>query len=175
MQKRGIRAILESDPEGRGDVALEMEIRRTIGWIRFCEDRINELADDVIETVSDEATDHDLADVLGGLGLSEREVTSGEERDMSTNLVREKWSSGVNVWEEKLRWNRAHLATLTKQWIAAGFEQKRLEIMSRTLDVLETAINGIVRDLGHNPRDAEVRRFIRARLEQASQPRELTA
>jgi hypothetical protein len=161
-------AIDADDPEGRGDLALGMEIRRTIGWIRYCEDRIAELGATRAAHSAQAAADEDVADALGGLQLAEQETQHGTERGEETSLSREKWSSGVNVWEEKLRWNRHHLAALTKQWINAGFEAKRLEIQGRTLDVLEKAIDGIVRDLGRNPRDAEVRAIVRRRLEQAA-------
>jgi hypothetical protein len=167
-EKHAPRAISHDDPEGRGDLALGMEIRRTVGWIRYCEAQIALLGAPRAGESAQEAADEDVSDVLGGLQLAEQETQHGTERGEETALSREKWTSGVNVWEEKLRWNRHHLAALTKQWINAGFEAKRLEIQGRTLDVLEKAIDGIVRDLGRNPRDAEVRAIVRKRLEQAA-------
>jgi hypothetical protein len=171
MEKRGIGPVSEEDPEGRGDVALATEIRRTIGWIRYCEDQINALGGPEPRGAADDP----LAERLGGLQLVSDEHATGEERGEDTDLRTKKWSAGVNVWEEKLRWNRAHLATLTRQWIAAGFEARRLEIQTRTLDILERTIDGILSDLGHNPRDPDTRAVVRHRLDEASRPREITA
>lgn len=163
---RGVRAIEADHPEARGDTALEFELRRTVGWIHYCEDRIADLGG----PATSNSREADLASVLGGLGLVARETVSGVERGEVTEMTTERFASGIGVWEEKLRWNRAHLVGLTKQWIAAGFEAKRLELAMRTLDVLELAIDGIVRDLGHNPRDADVRRIVHDRLQQAINP-----
>lgn len=164
--RRGVAAIGKEHPEARGDTALEAELRRTVGWIHYCEDRIADMGGP--EPV--DGRESDLANVLGGLQLVSRETVSGEERGEPTNTVSEKYASGINVWEEKMRWNRAHLAGLTKQWIAAGFEAKRLELAERTLNVLEKAIDGIIRDLGLNPRDPETRRIIKTRLQEAATP-----
>lgn len=168
-EKLGILPIDRNDPEARGDIALAVEIRRTVAWIRYCERQIERLGGDVPEA------DDALADVLGGLGLVSRETTEGIERDEQTDLTVRKYAAGVGVWEEKLRWNRAHLATLTKQWIAAGFEAKRLELAERTLDSLQAAIDGVVRDLGGNPRDPTIRAMILKRLREAAGRPELQA
>lgn len=160
-----LRGISPDDPEARGDVALAAEIRRTVAWIRYCEDQIEALGGDVPQ-----APDA-LADVLGSVGLVSRETRSGMERDESTDMVIERFEAGVGVWEEKLRWNRNHLASLTKQWIAAGFEARRLELAERTLDELEHAINGVLTDAGLNPRDPELRASIKKRIiEVATRP-----
>lgn len=158
----GIRPIDKNDPEARGDVALAVEIRRTVAWIRFCEDQIERAGGDVPQ-----APDA-LADVMSTLKLSKRETVSGYERGEAVSTKSEVWSAGIDVWEERLRWNRSHLTGLTKQWINAGFEARRLELASRTLDVLEKAIDGIVRDLGHNPRDIAVRQIVSNRLREAT-------
>jgi hypothetical protein len=180
MARRSIAPLDESDPEGRGDNALAYEIRRTVSWIRYCEAqierlgqvRLREATPAELAQYASEARDP-LADALSG-GVSEIEDTHGEERGERTELHREKWTAGVNVWEEKLRWNRAHLKDLTRQWINAGFEQKRLEILERTVDLFERTLDGILRDLGHNPHDAEVRRILRDRLSKMQEsPKEL--
>jgi hypothetical protein len=160
FEKSELRAIKADDPEARGDMALSMEIRRTVAWIRFCEDRIAELIGE--SPMSPEGILD--ADALSW-GVTERQSVGASEFPG----INTKEAAGVNVWEEKLRWNRAHLAALTKQWINAGFEARRLELASRTLDVLEKAIDSIVRDLGHNPRDAEIRRIVRDRLAEAAE------
>lgn len=166
-RRLNLRGIDPDDPEARGDVALAAEIRRTVAWIRYCEDQILALGGDVPD-----APDA-LADVLGSVGLVSRETRSGMERDEATDLTIERFEAGVGVWEEKLRWNRSHLAGLTKQWIAAGFEARRLELAERTLDALERAIDGVLGDLGLNPRDPDVRATIKRRLIEAAQRPEL--
>ena len=156
-----IRPLKRDDPRVRGDSALAEELARTLAWIDFCEDRLNELGAAV--TYDDEMAPG-LSAVLAGLQLVSRErIGAGEwpgtnETEMVT----------VNVWEEKLRWNRAHLTVLTKQWLAAGFEARRLEMARSTTERIVAAIDGVVRDLGLNPGDPAVRRIIRDRLRAAS-------
>lgn len=167
IKLRGIKA---DDPEGRGDMALAAELRRTIAWIRYCEDQIEALGGAVPQA------DDVLADILASPALVSRETRRGLERDEATDLVIERLEVGVGVWEEKLRWNRQHLAGLTKQWIAAGFEARRLELAERTMDALERAIDGVLSDLGLNPRDATVRASIKRRLTEAARtPAEIEA
>lgn len=171
-RRRSIAPVRADSDEARGDGALSMEIRRTVGWIHYCEDKIAELEGPRLAAPppSEAGFEDPLAAGLSW-GRTERETMTGVERGEPTEYAKEKWSAGVNVWEEKLRWNRAHLKDLTRQWIAAGFEAKRLEILQRTLDLFEKTLDGIVRDLGHNPRDAQVRRIIRDRLQQMNQSR----
>lgn len=160
-----IRPIDANDPESRGDFALANELRRTIAWIRFCEANLAALG---ASPEPDADTDDALADVLGGLGIVSRRAVSGMERGEETDLVETNYAAGVSVWEEKLRWNRAHLATLTKQWIAAGFEARRLELAERTVNAFEKAQEGILRDLGIDTRNADVRAVIQRRLSEVA-------
>jgi hypothetical protein len=161
----GIAPIDADDPESRGDIALAVEIRRTVAWIRYCEARI-EAAGGAVP--SDAAAEAALADILGGLQLISHTTVSGVERGDETSLETSVYGHGINVWEEKLRWNRAHLATLTKQWIAAGFEARRLELQERTINAFEKAQHGILSDLGLDFRNPEVRAVVKKRIAEAA-------
>lgn len=168
-----IAPIPADDPEARGDVALATNIRRCVAWIRFCEAQIEALAGHRVESEWSPEADTALADVLGDLRLISREESAGTERGEQTSLTVEKYGAGIDVWEERLRWYMSTLERLTKQWINAGFEAKRLDMQSRVLDRLERAVDGIVRDLGANPRAPQTRAIIATRiLEAASMPDE---
>lgn len=160
IERTDVAPIPENDPESAGHTALSMEIRRTVGWIRFCEDRIADLLLDGAPLAEDDLLD---TDALSWGVVSRESIGATEFPGVNTREA-----AGVNVWEEKLRWNRDHLSKLTKQWINAGLDAKRLELRSRTLDVLESAIDAIVRDLGHNPGEASTRAIIATRLRAAA-------
>lgn len=172
--RANIRPIAADDPEARGDVALAVEIRRTVAWIRYCEAQIErrggELPPDTgVDSIdSAVASDTALAAYFEELRLTSREITTGQERGELTDLLHERYAAGIDTWEEKLRWNRSHLANLTRQWIAAGFEAKRLEMLGRTIDRLQAAIDSMLRDLGHNPHDADVRAIVARRIADAA-------
>ena len=159
---QGIRPIPKTDPESRGDVALETEIRRTVAWIRMCENELERLGG-AVPGLSGPDADR-LAEVLGAPQLVSREVTTGTERGEDTYLVTEKHAPEFNIWERRLFENRKHLVVLTKQWIAAGFEVKRMQMAQQQLDLMERAFEGIARDFGANPRDPETRKIILRRI-----------
>lgn len=152
MRKLRIPPIAESDREARPDNALAMELRRTVAWIRFCEDKITELSDD--EALI--------------FGITERRSERGTRDDADVDVSTLVESAAINGWVERLDFNRKHLLAVTKQWIDAGFEERRLRVEERALDRLETAIDSIVADLGLNPRSADVRQTIRLRLAEVS-------
>lgn len=149
MRKLRIPMIGNDDEEIRDAAALlRAEIRRTVGWIRFCEDKITALDDDdalVWGKVSEEAED-------------------GVREDKAVAISKVTYGAGANTWLAKLEWNREHLAKLTKMWIDAGFEEARLKLETRALDEFTAAIDAIVADLGFDPNSADVRASVHARL-----------
>ncbi len=62
----------------------------------------------------------------------------------------------LNVYQSE----RAHLARLSQQMIALKTDERSAVLTERTIEALELALNGIVKDLGHDPSDSAVRRVI---------------
>lgn len=65
---------------------------------------------------------------------------------------------------------RAQLLKIADRMIALGVDELEARLTGDTATKLELAINGIVRDLGHNPATAEVRQIIAANLGAALNP-----
>jgi hypothetical protein len=59
---------------------------------------------------------------------------------------------------------RAHLARLAGQMASAKLDEQRSLLGEKTIEKLELALTGILRDLGRDPSDAYVRRVIARRL-----------
>lgn len=152
MATYAILPVGESDPEARGDQALGVEIRRTVAWIRFCEHQIQLLqsADEMIYGLVSET--------------EEESSESGVRDDKDVAIAARKriraQAAQLNGWVDRLEWNRKHLANLTKQWISAGFEAKRLELETIAFERIDAMLTEVVRQLGHDPNDPNVRQLV---------------
>jgi hypothetical protein len=151
-----IDPIDEDDAEARGDVALTMEIRRTVAWIRFCTDRISELdsAERLIYGQSGDSTKSTTSRKTGVDGEDPVDVTEEATETAVAN------AADINGWVELLNWNRRHLASLSAIWIKAGFEAKRLEMETGAVERFDGALVSVVMALGHDPHDPSVRAAI---------------
>jgi hypothetical protein len=129
------------DPEANGAVALEAEIRRTVGWSRFLESKINSLA-----------SDEDL--VFGGVAVERKDGFGAD------SYVLERREARLNEWVRLLNVNREHLRKLGQIWVSAGLDVKRIAIAEREVDLLEQALNGILSEAGVNPNSPEIRKII---------------
>ncbi|MGY1719294.1 HGGxSTG domain-containing protein [Blastococcus sp. SYSU DS0552] len=63
---------------------------------------------------------------------------------------------------------RDHLSKLADAMVRNKLDQRQAVLSERTLDRLETALNGIVRDLGHDPSDSYVRGIIARRMREVA-------
>ncbi len=57
---------------------------------------------------------------------------------------------------------------LSQQMIALKTHERSAVLTERTIEALEMALNGIVRDLGHDPSDSYVRRIIARRMREGT-------
>lgn len=135
--------ISNEDAEANGAFALMMEIRRTVARIRFCDVKINELEDD---------------EMVWGTTRVQDEEGYREKGPISVHTVTKE--SAVSQWVLLQRWERTHLAKLSKMWIDAGFEQKRLDLQARTVEGLNTAIREIITGLGRDPYEVGVKKVV---------------
>lgn len=143
--------IAADDPEARGDVALVMEIRRTVGNIRVLDEWIADLGEQALGfgLTSDESSESS--------GFNEKGPTAD-----STRIRR--FETRINVyveWQLKLR---VHLANLAKIWISAGFKQRELDLQTTQVLAVNAMALALVVGLGHNPADPEVRAVVHRSL-----------
>lgn len=121
--------------------AFEAEFRRTYGRILWLEDQIAGLEDE--------------RDLIWGLAKEEH-INAGEFP--GTNKT---YESRINGFEEMLRWERKHLLELEKVYIRANLDERRLGIMRQYIEGTYASVVSLVRSLGHDTADPEVRDKIR--------------
>lgn len=132
-------------------VALLEEVHRSAGHVAWLERKVRALEE---------------SEMVWGqvMALHERRV-GGPGGDFV--LQREENRAAINVWWELYERERRHLATTAAAALKAGVEERRVRLAERAHDVLESAINRILQDLGHNPSDAAVRAIVGNRLRDA--------
>lgn len=155
LDKWGLQPVPES-PETNGAAQLSLELRRTIAWINFCERQINAL-----ESERDFVWGITASESTSG---SEAGTSDGKDVDKTTNATVERYESKINVWVERLDWNREHMLKITKQWLDAGFEAQRLNLERSQIEQLGRVLDLVVMGLGHNVGDSHVREVIRSAL-----------
>lgn len=124
------------DPLG----VFEDEFRRTYGRILWLQDRIGDLKDE--------------KDLIWGVTKEER---IGASEFVGTNKT---YEARIHVWEEMLRWERKHLLELTKVWVAAKLDTKRLEILREQVDYTKVLIIRALTAFGHDITEPETRAIL---------------
>lgn len=69
-----------------------------------------------------------------------------------------------------LQWERAHLARIAKMIEDIGFSEEQLDLFRAYQDRVVDLIEAVVRDLGRDPDDPEVRRLVAGRLALVAAP-----
>lgn len=141
--RRFVTPIAADDVEANPLHAFEMEFRRTVARIRYFDDAIAELSEDNLAS-----------------GETKREEINATEF-AGTNITYEKQ---LNVFIRAQTEERKHLVTMTKIWIDAKLDTRKLEIESQKILLLDHAITNVLTKLGHNVLDAEVRGIVRTEL-----------
>jgi hypothetical protein len=141
MQKF-VTPIAADDPEANPIAAFEMEFRRTLGRIRYFDEKLAEL---------------DEASLVWG--KTKHETGSGFEGGPNTT-----YESQANLYHELQFRERQHLMAMEKIWIGAKLDSRRLEIERDKVALLDMAITKILTRLGHDPRSPEVRNAVRQEL-----------
>lgn len=174
VRRARVPLIDANDEEATGDGAIAGEIRRTVAWIRYCERMIDDLESD--------------SDVIWGMSERETKVSTGkpvvtrqngkiESSDDSYEITR--YGASINGWVARLEWNRQQLLRVSKIWIDAGFDAKRIEIEQHYVEMLDRAIVMAMVSMGHSASDPAVRKAIYDALMavagQQSQRREIGA
>ncbi len=141
---RYVTPISEDDPEADPYVSFSMEFRRTIAHIRYYEEKIASLSKE--------------SDLVWGKTKSES-VTATEYAGVNTTL-----EAKTHIYEQACFRERQHLTDLHKIWIGAKLDAKKLEIEQGLIDRIDLTLNSILKGLGKDPDDPEVRKIMREGL-----------
>lgn len=126
---------------------FDMEYRRTIARIRYF--------DDVLSTMSEKSL------TWGKTKREDKEATEFGGTDTT-------YEAKVNVVYAMQFAERQHLVKLSKIWIAAGLDNRRLQIEEQKVLAFDNAITTILTSLGHDSRDPDVRAVVRTSMLQLS-------
>lgn len=132
-------------------VALLEEVQRAAGHVAWLERKVRSLEESEL--------------VWGQVMAVHESRTGGPGGDLE--LQREEHRAVINVWWELYDRERRHLANTAAAALKAGVEERRVRLAERAHVVLETAINRILEDLGHDPGDVGVRAIVGHRLRDA--------
>ena len=124
--------------------AFELEFRRTYGRILWLESQIADLEDEAL--------------IWGK--TKEEEVSATEFA--GTNRT---YEARIHVYEEMLRWERKHFLELEKVYIKANLDERRLGIMRQYLEGTYASVVALLKSLGHDTSDPEVRDKMRRMFE----------
>lgn len=134
------RPISEDDAEANPYVGFLTDYRRTVARIRYFDEKIIELKSE--------------KDLVWGV-TEEKYVGSGEFP--GTDVTKQ---AKMNVYYEAQFRERQHLLNLTKIWIGANLEEKRLSIQASIVDQLQQSMDAVVVELGYSPKDPKVRQAV---------------
>jgi hypothetical protein len=124
--------------------AFETEFRRTLGRIAWYDDQLARLKKP--------------KDVIWG--KTKHEVKTGGE-DAGTTVTHE---ARVNGFLELQNWERKHLLEMSKVWISAGLEQRKLDLMRDYVDTAYKAVLKALDLLGLDPGAPEVQEALQTAL-----------
>lgn len=136
--------IAHDDPEADIVYGFEMEYRRTVGRIRFCDEQIGKLA-----------SEREM--IFGLTKLEEKSATEWAGTDTT-------YEARINTWYVMQMGERKHLLEMQKIWIGAKLDAKRLEINQQYVIMLDQVITGSLKRLGLDAEDPQVRQIIREEL-----------
>lgn len=123
--------------------SFEMEFRRTVGRIRYYDEKLGELREQ---------------DLVWGKTKEETKTATEFSGVDTTN------ESKANLYHELQFQERKHLTELHKIWISAKLDVTKLEIQRKYVEMLDVAITRSLGALGLDATDPEVRRVIRDNL-----------
>lgn len=142
-----VEPIAADDWEANPANALLMDVRRCIAAIRYLDEKI--------EFMSEEALTY---------GLAFKESTSGIVDNKWQESTTRRYERGMNTIVVQRMEERKHLLALTKVWIGAKLDVARIEIEQNTVLALNSVIVNVLRSLGKDVNDPEVRRVVRDQL-----------
>lgn len=141
---------LPDGPNSSPESQLLGEIRRTGGHIKFLEEKVATLAHDDI--------------VWGRVTKEVQEATGFSEDNKAGSYEKVVDQARLNVWVELYQKERKHLVDVCRIAIAAGFEERRVQVEEQAAAALNAVIAKILYGLGMDPLDPEVRNVVRMSL-----------
>lgn len=138
-----VSPIAADDWEAHPINSFEMEFRRTIAWIRYYEEKIEELKHDEL--------------IFGMTKVESKMATEFPGTDYTEEAK-------PNIYVELLFRERKHLHELQKTFIAGGIAAKVAASVSKLVDKVELSMNALIVALGRDPADPEIRNTVRQTL-----------
>lgn len=136
---RFVEPIAPDDNEADPITAFEVEYRRTLGRIRWLDQKIATLK---------------VEDLGWGIrSQTEKDATEFPGTDTE-------YATAINIYVVLQQWERKHLLDMQKIWIGAKLDVAKLRIQAAHVEVLDTAITKILRRLGRKPDDPDVRMVV---------------
>ncbi len=149
--QRFVKPIAENDPEAYPIYAFEVEYRRTIARIRYYDEKLAELE----------------PEALGWGKTKEEDRNAAEFPGIDTT-----YEAAANMYH-KLQWEeRQHLVRMTKIYINAKLDEKKLQLLERQVLAFDGAITRLLARLGHDTTSPEIRNVVREEM-LAALPKEL--
>jgi len=143
QMQRFVQPIDRDDPETNPITAFETEFRRTLGRIRWYDEQLAQLD----------------AEALTWGKTKEEEIGAGE--DPGTNVTYEARANSLHELQFR---ERQHLTDMTKIYIGARLDERKLDIQRAYVKALDSALVGILSALGHDPGDPATRQVVRDHL-----------
>lgn len=151
IQARAMTAMERFVQPFQGDLdpisAFELEFRRTYGRILWLEEQIAALEDEAL--------------IWGK--RKEEHIAAGEFPGTNTT-----YEAGIHQYEEMLRWERKHFLEMEKVYIKANLDERKLGVMRQYLEGTYAATVNLLKSLGHDTSDPEVRDKLRRMFEDAA-------
>jgi len=135
--------IARDDPEANPIEAFMTDYRRTVGRIRWYDEQLAEMTQKQLLWGRTKKEDIQAAEFSG------------------TNTT---YESRANILHELQFRERQHLLALSKVWIGARLDERRLDIQRAYVRALDSAIVGILTRLGQDVSDPGVRQVVREEL-----------
>ena len=137
-----IEPIAKDHPLANPIAAFEWEYRRTVGRILWYDEQLAKLDAEDMEW-----------------GLAKHETGAG-----TLGIPNTTYEARENTLHALQFRERQHLIAMTKQWIGARMDERKLNIQAQYVKALDNAIVGILTRLGQDVADPGVRQVVREEL-----------
>ncbi len=143
QMERFVAPISKDDPEAHPILAFEVEFRRTLGRIRWYDEQLKALE---VEALTWGKT---KAESIGASEFQGKNTTYEAKASL--------------IHELQFR-ERQHLIAMEKIWLSARLDERKLDIQRAYVRALDVVLISILKGLGLDTEDPEVRQVVRDNL-----------
>lgn len=139
------------------------ELRRTAGNILAIEEELAHLRENELiegtKTVTKRAFADELREVIGDVG--DEDEAPSRPVDQYTIVT---FEQRLHLWGELYLRERKHYGELVRLAFAVGFEKRKIELIESQVADLNAVITGVIRRLGRDPHEPEMRSIVREEI-----------